>query len=64
MTTTSGYIILELNLPNDTTFHEVLDGIKDTLDGAALSHVNHVHAAIGPDGLRESVTYLLSEERS
>lgn len=55
-----GYLILELDLDGDDPFQDV----RRALTEADLTGVTHVHAAIGADGLHESVRYLLSEERS
>ena len=62
-----GYLILELDVLEDSdepTFGRVLDGVRAALDDATIANVSHVHAALGADGLRESVRFLLSEERS
>jgi hypothetical protein len=59
---TRSYLILELALPDvedGTTFPRILADTKDALSDAAIERVTRVHAAIGSDGLRESVDYLL-----
>jgi hypothetical protein len=57
---TRGYLILELALPDEVQpiIPRILADTKEALSDAAIGHVTRVHAAIGEDGLRESVDYL------